>query len=151
MDRRERLRRLALETIDLSKDPYFIKTHLGSYECKLCLTVHVNDGSYLAHTQGKKHQTNLARRAAMEQKSGIRDPSTALLSGLYGTNVPVKKNFMNDLEADNRVDCLSQPEKIEIQVVGAGSIKGKDHSEICNLHQEKQEEHGKLLTQLAPP
>ena len=94
MDRRERLRRLALETIDLSKDPYFIKTHLGSYECKLCLTVHVNDGSYLAHTQGKKHQTNLARRAAMEQKSGIRDPSTALLSGLYGTNTTVKKNFM---------------------------------------------------------
>jgi splicing factor 3A subunit 2 len=95
MDRRERLRRLALETIDLSKDPYFIKTHLGSYECKLCLTVHVNDGSYLAHTQGKKHQTNLARRAAMEQKSGIRDPSTALLTGLYGTNTPsVKKNFM---------------------------------------------------------
>jgi len=95
MDRRERLRRLALEVIDLSKDPYFIKTHLGSYECKLCLTVHVNDGSYLAHTQGKKHQTNLARRAAMEQKSGIRDPSTALLSGLYGTNAPaVKKNFM---------------------------------------------------------
>lgn len=106
MDRRERLRRLALETIDLTKghrflfvtnsqDPYFIKTHMGSYECKLCLTVHVNDGSYLAHTQGKKHQTNLARRAAMEQKSGIRDPSTALLTGLYGTNAPpVKKNFM---------------------------------------------------------
>jgi splicing factor 3A subunit 2 len=94
MDRRERLRRLALETIDLSKDPYFIKTHLGSYECKLCLTVHVNDGSYLAHTQGKKHQTNLARRAAMEQKSGIRDPSTALLTGLYNTQNTVKKNFM---------------------------------------------------------
>lgn len=25
-------------------------------------------GSYLAHTQGKKHQTNLARRAAKENK-----------------------------------------------------------------------------------
>jgi len=94
MDRRERLRRLALETVDLSKDPYYVKTHLGSYECKLCLTGHINDGSYLAHTQGKKHQTDLARRAAMEQKSGIRDPSTALLTGLYNTNVPVKKNFM---------------------------------------------------------
>jgi len=94
MDRRERLRKLALEVIDLSKDPYFVKTHLGTYECKLCLTVHVNDGSYLAHTQGKKHQTNLARRAAMEQKSSIRDPSTALFTGLYGTQNTVKKNFM---------------------------------------------------------
>ena len=29
IDRRERLRRLALETIDLAKDPYFMKNHLG--------------------------------------------------------------------------------------------------------------------------
>lgn len=67
-DRRERLRQLALETIDLQKDPYFMKNHLGSYECKLCLTLHNNEGSYLAHTQGKKHQANLARRAAKEAK-----------------------------------------------------------------------------------
>ena len=69
-DRRERLRKLALETIDLDKDPYFFKNHVGSFECRLCLTVHQNDGSYLAHTQGRKHQTNLARRAAREQKEG---------------------------------------------------------------------------------
>merc|ERR1711963_371635 len=35
-------------------------------ECKLCLTLHNNEASYLAHTQGKKHQSNLARRAAKE-------------------------------------------------------------------------------------
>ncbi|KAJ3223876.1 Splicing factor 3A subunit 2 [Clydaea vesicula] len=68
IDRRERLRKLALETIDLTKDPYFMKNHLGSYECRLCLTLHSNEGSYLAHTQGKKHQSNLGRRAAREQK-----------------------------------------------------------------------------------
>lgn len=28
----------------------------------------MSEGSYLAHTQGKKHQTNLARRAARESK-----------------------------------------------------------------------------------
>lgn len=64
VERRERLRKLALETVDLAKDPYILKNHLGSYECKLCLTLHPNEGSYLAHTQGKKHQTNLGRRAA---------------------------------------------------------------------------------------
>lgn len=62
VDRRERLRKLALETIDIAKDPYFMKNHIGYYECRLCLTLHTNEGSYLAHTQGKKHQTNLARR-----------------------------------------------------------------------------------------
>lgn len=76
-DRRERLRQLALETIDLNKDPYFMKNHLGSYECKLCLTLHNNEGSYLAHTQGKKHQANLARRAAKEAKESPQQPAPA--------------------------------------------------------------------------
>eukprot|EP01133_Synstelium_polycarpum_P010161 gene10161-11838_t len=68
IDRRERLKSIALETNDVSKDPYIISNHLGSYECRLCLTVHNNIGNYLAHTQGKKHQTNLARRAARDMR-----------------------------------------------------------------------------------
>lgn len=74
--RRERLRRLALETIDLSKDPYFMRNHLGQYECRLCLTLHNNEGNYLAHTQGKRHQQNLAKRAAREatEKSVLPQP-----------------------------------------------------------------------------
>lgn len=43
-----------------------MRNHLGGLECRLCLTLHTNEGSYLAHTQGKKHQTNLARRAARD-------------------------------------------------------------------------------------
>lgn len=76
-DRRERLRQIAAETIDLAKDPYFMRNHLGSYECKLCLTLHNNEGSYLAHTQGRKHQTNLARRAAKEAKDSPNLPGTS--------------------------------------------------------------------------
>lgn len=66
IDRRERLRRLAMETIDIAKDPYFMRNHSGKYECRLCLTLHSNEGNYLAHTQGKRHQTNLAKRAQRE-------------------------------------------------------------------------------------
>ena len=62
--RRERLRQLATDSADLRNDPYFMRNHLGSYECKLCLTLHSTEGSYLAHTQAKRHQQNLARRAA---------------------------------------------------------------------------------------
>ena len=69
VDRRERLRRLAMETIDLNKDPYFFRNNIGSYECRLCLTIHINEASYLAHTQGKKHQTNLNKRLLIEQKN----------------------------------------------------------------------------------
>lgn len=47
---------------------------LCSYECKLCLTLHNNEGNYLAHTQGKRHQTNLAKRAAREAKDAPAQP-----------------------------------------------------------------------------
>ncbi|CAB9513978.1 Splicing factor 3A subunit 2 [Seminavis robusta] len=66
-ERKERLKRLALESIDLAKDPYLMRNHLGTYECKLCLTLHTNEANYLAHTQGKKHQQGLAKRAYMEK------------------------------------------------------------------------------------
>lgn len=54
----------------------FVVLRLGScsYECKLCLTLHNNEGNYLAHTQGKRHQTNLAKRAAREAKEAPAQP-----------------------------------------------------------------------------
>lgn len=84
-DRRERLRQIAEETIDLAKDPYFMRNHLGSYECKLCLTLHNNEGSYLAHTQGKKHQSNLARRVAKEMKEAPHLPTQSKQRKEYKT------------------------------------------------------------------
>lgn len=60
IERKERLRKLALETIDITKDPYILRNHLGTYECKLCLTLHNNEGNYLAHTQGKRHQVRIS-------------------------------------------------------------------------------------------
>ena len=74
IDRRERLRRLALEIIDLAKDPYFMCNHFCNYECKLCLTLHNNKGNYLAHSQGKRHKTNLAKRVAWEAKDAPAQP-----------------------------------------------------------------------------
>jgi splicing factor 3A subunit 2 len=72
-ERKERLKRLALESIDLAKDPYLMRNHLGTYECKLCLTLHPNEANYLAHTQGKKHQQGLARRAHLEKLKAAKE------------------------------------------------------------------------------
>jgi splicing factor 3A subunit 2 len=69
--RRDRLRKLALETIDLKNDPYLSRNQLGGFECRLCLTLHSNEASYLAHTQAKKHQVNLARRAAADTVASV--------------------------------------------------------------------------------
>jgi len=77
-ERKERLKRLALESIDLAKDPYLVRNHLGSYECKLCLTLHRDEANYLAHTQGKKHQQGLARRAHLDKLKQEREGTTAM-------------------------------------------------------------------------
>ena len=84
---------MALETIDLEKDPYIFKNHVGTFECRLCLTVHPSDGSYLAHTQGRKHQTNLARRQALDIKENKVDAVTGLppTTPAGASAIPVKK------------------------------------------------------------
>mmetsp|Transcript_131881 Transcript_131881/g.381442 ORF Transcript_131881/g.381442 Transcript_131881/m.381442 type:complete len:339 (-) Transcript_131881:17-1033(-) len=117
-ERKERLKQLALESIDLAKDPYLMRNHLGTYECKLCLTLHTNEANYLAHTQGKKHQQGLARRAHMEklraEKEGTALP-TGPTTGAAGTSAPVKKvrigrpayQVFKSRDADTHQRCLS--------------------------------------------
>ncbi len=46
-----------------------LRNHVGRIECRLCLTIHPNESNYLSHTQGKRHQANLAKRRAMEAAS----------------------------------------------------------------------------------
>ena len=107
-DRRERLRKLALETINLDRDPYFFKNHVGSFECRLCLTVHQNDGSYLAHTQGRKHQTNLARRAAKEQKEG-KDRENAAAGLLAPGAAQIRRNVVKIGRPGYRITKVRDP------------------------------------------
>ncbi len=38
-----------METIDLSKDEFFMRNHLGQMECKLCLTLHPTEGKVHVH------------------------------------------------------------------------------------------------------
>ncbi|KAH9442642.1 hypothetical protein Pst134EA_031705 [Puccinia striiformis f. sp. tritici] len=97
VDRRERLRKLALETIDLAKDPYILRNHLGGLECRLCLTLHTNEGSYLAHTQAQQAaQTRLSIVKKQFIKIGspgyqvtkVRDPITGQLGLLFQIHYP---------------------------------------------------------------
>jgi splicing factor 3A subunit 2 len=107
VDRRERLRRLALETIDITKDPYFMRNHLGQYECRLCLTVHKNEGNYLAHTQGRRHQGSLAKRAAREAERSQGSSATAPRPA----SVPVKKGGVKIGRPGYRVTKQFDPER----------------------------------------
>lgn len=50
------------------QDPYVFRNHLGRFECRLCTTEHRTLPDYIGHTQGRRHQENLEKRAAMEAK-----------------------------------------------------------------------------------
>lgn len=65
---------------------------MGFFECRLCLTTHVTDGSYLSHTQGRKHQMNLARRAAQDRERERLRTGSSDASG--ANTVAVKKNVV---------------------------------------------------------
>lgn len=123
VDRRERLRKLAMETIDISKDPYILRNHLGSLECRLCLTLHTNEGSYLAHTQGKKHQTNLARRAAREAKEQAQSAQNqmGLITGPNALEMAPKKQFIKIGRPGYKITKVREP-----LIGGAG---GNDENE----------------------
>jgi splicing factor 3A subunit 2 len=86
----------ALETIDLAKvsfyyftcppmsilrvvwDPYILRnsSYFGSHECRFCLTLHTNEGSYLAHTQGKNHQTSRCQARTVDDCSDSKQCTT---------------------------------------------------------------------------
>jgi splicing factor 3A subunit 2 len=94
IDRRERLKKLALESIDIAKDPYFMKNHVGQFECKLCLTIHPTADNYLAHTQARRHQENLARRAAADAAAGAGGPGGAGGAGAAAPAAGVKRRAL---------------------------------------------------------
>ena len=83
-----------------------MRNHLGQYECRLCLTVHKNEGSYLAHTQGRRHQGNLAKRAAREASHSQQQSAVAPRPA-----VPVKKGGVKIGRPGYRVTKQFDPEK----------------------------------------
>ena len=109
VDRKERLRQLALETIDLAKDPYFMRNHLGSYECKLCMSLHGNEGSYLAHTQGKRHQTNLARRAALDAKGSQKEQKEQARAAMAAQAAQQQQQQQQQQLRSRDIVCIGKP------------------------------------------
>lgn len=65
---------LTTQVLDLDKDPYVFRNHLGLLECRLCLTTHTNEASYISHLGGRKHTMNLEKRRMLDEKL---NPKTA--------------------------------------------------------------------------
>ncbi|QPG72779.1 hypothetical protein FOA43_000080 [Brettanomyces nanus] len=84
--RRERLRKLLLSKIDIDSDPYVVKNRAGVLECRLCLTTHFSEASYVTHTHGKRHQLSLMRRADKKKEQATGEQTVTGIS-----DIPKKK------------------------------------------------------------
>ncbi|AOA60513.1 SF3a splicing factor complex subunit [Komagataella phaffii CBS 7435] len=89
--RKERLRQLLRSNINIESDPYVVRTRTGQYDCKLCLTTHVNESSYISHTQGKRHQLSLMRREAEVSKNENRTDGGNIGNGMGISSIPKRK------------------------------------------------------------
>lgn len=59
---------LTSQVLDLENDPYVFRNHVGVLECRLCLTTHTNEASYISHLGGRKHALNLEKRRILDEK-----------------------------------------------------------------------------------
>ena len=118
-----------------------MRNHLGQYECRLCLTVHKGEGSYLAHTQGRRHQGNLAKRAAREAARTAGQEVVAPRPA-----VPVKKGGVKIGRPGYRVTKQFDPEKnqrsllfqIEYPEISGGEDAAPRHRFMSCFEQRKE-------------
>ncbi|ODQ58100.1 hypothetical protein WICANDRAFT_34510 [Wickerhamomyces anomalus NRRL Y-366-8] len=110
--RRERIKKLVSNTIDIDNDPYVFKNHVGLLECRLCLTTHSTPESFLTHTQGRKHQMNLQKRSIFEQKHNNNNLSNLEKSGISG--IQTKKSVNKIGKPGYKVMKIRHPESLEI-------------------------------------
>lgn len=79
---------LTTQVLDLDRDPYVFRNHLGLLECRLCLTTHTNEASYISHLSGRKHGLNLERRRLLDEK---RDQNKERPGAISATSVEKRR------------------------------------------------------------
>ncbi|ODV77945.1 uncharacterized protein CANTADRAFT_26926 [Suhomyces tanzawaensis NRRL Y-17324] len=102
---------LATQVLDLENDPYVFKNQLGLLECKLCLTTHVSEASYISHLGGRKHQMNLEKRKVLDEK--LNHKQSKNISGLSITNTP-KRSWVKIGKPSYKVTKVRDPETLRV-------------------------------------
>ena len=84
---------LSTHVLDLDNDPYVFRNHLGLLECKLCLTTHINESSYISHLGGKKHMLNLERRRLLDENKISNDNCNYKDLKIFLVLIPLKNDI----------------------------------------------------------
>ncbi|KAG7663992.1 sap62 [[Candida] subhashii] len=107
---------LATHVLDLDNDPYVFRNHLGFLECKLCLTTHVSESSYISHLGGRKHQLNLERRRILDEKYNQRNLHQLQdkISSLTSINNVEKRSWKKIGKPQFKLTKIRDPDSLKV-------------------------------------
>ncbi|KAK6197547.1 uncharacterized protein RJT21DRAFT_58177 [Scheffersomyces amazonensis] len=105
---------LATQVLDLEHDPYVFRNHLGLLECKLCLTTHVSESSYISHLGGKKHGLNLERRRLLDEKYNHNRELNAKVANLVSINNTEKRQWKKIGKPEFNLSKIRDPDSLQV-------------------------------------
>lgn len=107
---------LATQVLDLDNDPYVFRNHLGLLECKLCLTTHVSESSYISHLGGRKHQMNLEKRRVLDEKYANSNNQPRATTVLSINNIP-KRRWDKIGKPEYKLTKVRHPESLQVGIL----------------------------------
>ena len=95
----------------------------------LCLTLHRNEGNYLSHTQGKRHQTNLETSSTRGQRGPLAIKPVASSTVKRKKTIKIgRPGYINrEIQRPVNVDCCS---KLAIRRPGGSSTRTSIHVRV---------------------
>ncbi|RCK63613.1 Pre-mRNA-splicing factor sap62 [Candida viswanathii] len=108
---------LATHVLDLDNDPYVFRNHLGMLECRLCLTTHTNESSYISHLGGKKHMLNLERRRILDEKQNRQRQQLQESQNILSINTIEKRHWNKIGKPAYKVTKIRDPKSLRIGIL----------------------------------
>eukprot|EP00960_Hanusia_phi_P071254 767509-Hanusia_phi.AAC.2 len=113
-------RRIRCDALNLpsAQDPYFMKNHLGTYECKLCLTIHTNEGVLACRTEGSSDISKETTWRTLKERGISRTLPEGwprmLMSRGWGFNQPHPRSRSSSVVPGSRRDVLLAEDAEEV-------------------------------------
>lgn len=108
---------LATQVLDLDNDPYVFRNHLGLLECKLCLTTHVSESSYISHLGGRKHQMNLEKRRILDEKYSQNKQMNNKVNSIVSINNIPKRRWDKIGKPEYKLSKIRNPDSLKVGIL----------------------------------
>ncbi|WLF76834.1 CWF complex protein sap62 [Lodderomyces elongisporus] len=105
---------LATHVLDLDNDPYVFRNHVGLLECKLCLTTHNNEASYISHLGGRKHHLNLERRRILDERQRKQQQHEQKIGEQLSISRVEKRSWKKIGQPEFKVVKIQHPETLKL-------------------------------------